>query len=347
MGRLGRLALAALALAASAAGRRVLVTTWGGSGATALVTALREAGYTTNSPTGTDFLKFAPVNRVESIAAPRHGKFCLRKQHGGHPGQRCFDRVLVVVREDPGRVIASLMERKAHELKTIRETLTRGCKHCRRKLPKAGRGREALQALFQLSGAKGKDVFGLSTYFESWARVVQSHALMSTTTRYPPVLFVDADMLAAPDFQCFLYAFLDARDLKTQTTLSALLASGRADSVRGDPSKLMGPKAHQIYQDLRARAKELLDHSHAAVVTTFWNATKTCRYRDVEGPLATEALEPPPAVLKRRYKRAEPRKYRKVRKEDEVDPIDEIPDEEWDEILFSLLEQTAAEAEPV
>ena len=44
-------------------------------------------------------------------------------------------------------------------------------------------------------------------------------------------------------------------------------------------------------------------------------------------------------MLKRRYKRVEaPKGLRKRRRRDEVDPIDEIPDAEWDEILFSVLE---------
>ena len=63
---------------------------------------------------------------------------------------------------------------------------------------------------------------------------------------------------------------------------------------------------------------------------------ETCRIASASSGLETLISA---QVLKRRYKRAEPRKYRKVRKEEAVDPIDEIPDEEWDEILFSVLEQ--------
>jgi len=48
------------------------------------------------------------------------------------------------------------------------------------------------------------DGFGLDNFVESWLKVAESHELMSSSTRYPPILFVDANTLASPDFQCFL-----------------------------------------------------------------------------------------------------------------------------------------------
>ena len=80
--------------------RRVLVTTFGGSGATGVMGALRAAGFATNSISDGDRLKFMPLTRMGRELTAKKGLMCEKKR-----SDKCFDRVFVVLRDDPVRAL--------------------------------------------------------------------------------------------------------------------------------------------------------------------------------------------------------------------------------------------------
>jgi len=329
---------ALLFLAACASGRRVLVTTFGGSGATGVMTALRSAGYTTNSLSNGDRLKFATLTKIGHEMNIQGGQVCMRKQKN-----KCFDRVIVIVREDPARAIVSVI---AGQRRDVRPALARGCTNCPRNFP-GSTIKANLASVFRHAGHAGRDGFGAANFLESWTKVSESHELMSTSTRYPPILVADVNTLASPDFQCFLYGYLEVRELQTQMKLTSALSTPQSMRRRPDPVTLMDPAARTVYDALRTSVGETLDRAHADAVRTFWNATKACRHRDLSSPLATTAAEPP-ATLKRPHGRPKtyhttdglppPKKGASMKKpEPEIDPVALIPDDLWDATLFAIL----------
>ena len=92
------------ALLPLATSRRVLVTTFGGSGATGVMGALRAAGFATNSISDGDRLKFMPLTRMGRELTAKMGLMCEKKR-----SDKCFDRVFVVLRDDPVRALASII----------------------------------------------------------------------------------------------------------------------------------------------------------------------------------------------------------------------------------------------
>ncbi len=324
------------ALLQLAASRRVLVTTFGGSGATGVMGALRAAGFATNSISDGDRLKFMPLTRMGRELTAKKGLMCEKKR-----GDKCFDRVFVVLRDDPVRALASIIG--SRRTSSVRSGLKRGCRRCPHQF--AGAPKDVLRKVFRHARQTNSDGFGMDNFVESWLKVAESHELMSSSTRYPPIMFVDANTLASPDFQCFLYAYLELGDLDTQTRLSRALAAPQTMHHRPNATALMDAASTQVYDELKMKVKRALDHSHEAAVKTFWNVTRLCRHRDLSSPLATAASQPPAVALRRPSKR-EMREIREVRGErvkgpKPIDPITLIPDELWDATLFAILDQTA------
>jgi len=332
-----KLAVAVFAIAPRAAGRRILVTTFGGSGATGVMGALRATGFTTNSISDGDRLKFMPLTRMGRELNAKQGRMCEKKR-----SSHCYDRVLVVLRDDPVRALASIVG--SRRTSAVRGGLKRGCRKCPNQL--AGAPKDVLKKVFRHARETNADGFGLDNFLESWLKVQSSHALMSSSTRFPPILFVDVNTLASPDFQCFLYAYLEMGELDAQTRLSRALAAPQAVHHRPNARALMGPPETKVYDALKTKVKKALGHSHEEAVRTFWNVTRLCRHRDLSSPLATTSPESPGLALRRPFKR-EMREIRVVRGEAQakrprpVDPIALIPDELWDATLFAILDQTA------
>jgi len=232
----------------SAAGRRVLVTSYGGSGSTDVMESLRAAGFGTNSKKNAEALKHATATATARKLGARGGRLCWR-----HRRDKCFDRVLVVDRAEPAKAIVSTVSRFG--LQHYRR-VAKGCRRCPRSFGPRGAGKDdQLRAIFAAAAAAGKDVYGMHNHFASWAKVDDARLRNVSRSPWPPLLFADAATLAAPAFECVLFDFLGVADAASRALLVKGLRKNRASSKRADPRALMAPDALAVYDALEARVR--------------------------------------------------------------------------------------------
>ena len=248
-------------------GKRVLVTSYGGSGSTGVMAALREGGLGTNSLKNADHLKHGSASGTLHLMRARDGEFCMK-----HSKDKCFQRVLVVERADPARAIQSTVARFGLQHYRL---ISRGCQACPSTFLGRNKGKGALlESIFSASGQAKQDVYGLASHVSSWFKVAESHQLMSNTTKWPPILFADVALLAADDMQCLLYAFLDIRDPAKQAALTRALQQKHETARRDPPEALMTDAARIVYDKLGRRVAAALDHSKRALRRAFWQSKR-------------------------------------------------------------------------
>ena len=251
-----RVALLLACLAARSQCRRVLVTSFGGSGSTDVMIALRAAGFGTNSKKNTEALKHATATATQRKLGARGGLLCWKNRR-----DKCFDRVLVVDRADPAKAIVSTVARFG--LQHYRR-VSKGCAKCPSKFGPKGAGKaDVLRSVFSSGGAAGGDLYGAANHFASWAKVDAANA-GNASSKWPPLLFADAATLADPEFECAFFSWLGLRDPASRRALVGGLRKHRASTARADPQTLMDDAARAVYGALAARVSSKIAASTAA-----------------------------------------------------------------------------------
>lgn len=367
-GRGALLSVFCLALPAMTSSGRVLVTSYGGSGEDHIMRNLQAVGYETNSPTNEDLLKHSTASATMRNLHIKDGKACAKYGKGEKP---CYDRIIVVEHADPAKAIATTVGKYGLEHYRL---LSRGCKKCRVTFKGQATNMEAqLESIYSSSGAAGVDVYGVGSHLGSWAKVAESHRLSSVTTKWPPLLFVDAKTLGSDDFQCALYAFLGLDDDDRRRALSASLTEDRKDrgvQRRLDPETLMDDAAKAVYTKLRDRLARQLKISKVAALNAFWNATKACRvaknpnaederppkldldltnvqkkfaWDRKDGLASTFTIGGQPQLRERdaAKKNAKPKKRKDDKWQPPEDPVEAMSYHDWDTMLFNILKGKA------
>lgn len=254
--RLGmRVAVVVCAIALPVSGRRILVSSYGGSGSTDVMKALRAAGFGTNSLKNAEHLKHSTASATTHRLRAQDGKLCWRNDK-----DKCFDRVLVVERDDPAKAIVSTVARFG--LGHYRR-ISKGCQACPSpKTLSGGPDFQVLRRVFDASGRAGGDVYGLSSHFTSWERI-------DGNPKWPPVLFADATTLSSPRFACALFGFLDLKDLKLRKAFAARMTKNHPSSKRIDPITLMQNDSRRVYAKLGDRIRTRIRASTARVNASF------------------------------------------------------------------------------
>lgn len=169
-------------------GASVLVNTPGGSGSTLVMSMLRDAHVSINSPYNADTLKHKSAAALSSLLQQR----VIAK---------VYDRVLIVVNRDMARAVASTVERFALQHYIL--GLLPGCTDCyncncwggkkkrsagernQLKTPPSWRSKKGtalLRAIYASAAQTGRDTYGVGFHFDSW-----SHAQRYEAARWPPM----------------------------------------------------------------------------------------------------------------------------------------------------------------
>ena len=302
-----------------AAARRVLVTSWGGSGSERIVETLRQAGFGTNSPKNLDKLMFASPQVALRTLEPRNRRLCFMQHE-----TNCYDRIVVVARADPAEAIVSTVS--AGALEHFR-SLSRGCATCPTMFK--GRTKELLiRNVFAAAGRQESDAYGLAAHFGGWLHAANPfHKPRPERRSWPPILIADAATLADPAFQCLLYAFLGLDDPARRYVLSTRLRSLPPLASRR-AKHYMDAASLRVYDRLRRHVLGGINASVADANRTYWESSRECR---LAPPVARDDDD---ALVERLF--ATGRAFE--RKKGDGDPVDAIPDREWDTMLFDILE---------
>ena len=283
-------------------GQSVLVNTPGGSGSTLVMSRLREAGTSINSPYNEDTLKHKSAAALASLLQQR----VIAK---------VYDRVLIVVNRDMARAVASTVERFALQHYIL--GLLPGCTDCyncncwggnrkrsarernQLKTPPSWRGKKGaalLRAIYASAAQAGRDTYGVGFHFDSW-----SHAQRYEAARWPPILFLDVAAFVDPSFSCILRAFLGRNDTAFIQRLRAPVTANLERTWHHaakhlDAQSLMTNASRMVYKALSARVAEVLDENYAYYAQAFKCPSNREHGR---GPLPEDPGRPKPGGLLR------------------------------------------------
>lgn len=272
-------------------GASVLVNTPGGSGSTLVMSMLRDAHVSINSPYNADTLKHKSAAALSSLLQQR----VIAK---------VYDRVLIVVNRDMARAVASTVERFALQHYIL--GLLPGCTDCyncncwegkkkrsarernQLKTPPSWRSKKGtalLRAIYASAAQTGRDTYRVGFHFDSW-----SHAQRYEAARWPPILFLDVAAFVDPSFSCILYAFLGRNDTVFTQRLRApvtpeLERTWHHATKHLDARSLMTNASFAVYTALSGHVAEVLDENYEF----YSQASKCANNRDHgRGPLPAE-----------------------------------------------------------
>ena len=206
-------------------------------------------------------------------------------------------------------------------------SLSRGCATCPTMFK--GRTKELLiRNVFAAAGRQESDAYGLAAHFGGWLHAANPfHKPRPERRSWPPILIADAATLADPAFQCLLYAFLGLEDPARRYVLSTRLRSLPPLASRR-AKHYMDAASLRVYDRLRRHVLGGINASVADANRTYWESSRECR---LAPPVARDDDD---ALVERLF--ATGRAFE--RKKGDGDPVDAIPDREWDARLFDILE---------